>query len=713
MYRHPLRILLCIVFLFSVQAQTLEQSLLFDFGPDDQTNGVKTPSPDKNGNYWNNVTPGTSSLIILNTLNQSTTYTITESGFSYNGIKNGGLLTPDAKLLGDLGINTATEDYFYTESPGYKSLAFKNLKTDRVYKFTIFGSRQDTIKRISQYKLVGAFTTALDLQTTGKGIGDNGYDGNNNKVAITPFLKPDKNGTIQFRVSIVSGSAYINALKIEEYSGVELPDERAGTDLLKITMTGSSVAEGQMATDNQGYAYQYFELLRQRHDSAGGYPWTTQNISVGGTTTIYWNTAVNTNKIYKQNSKYVIIGLSQANEGLLNSDPETIFNQFRDGLLTLVKHCRDSGMVPVVMGNYPHNSYNANQYSYIKKINALIQGWDVPSVNLLGALDNGQGHWVDTYWLEAGHPNSLGHTELMYTIVPSMFDALHEGKKLPVQKEGTFIGLKKSTKPTIVTFTPEHTVHSFTVSIGVKTTGRGTLLSIKQNSSSGTIAIGQSDTISYTSPTNNIIKGRSSVNDGKWHTVTLTHYYALEKSFLYVDSTLLGSLNEKLLIKQCIVNSSIIPDTIDYKDWFFYRSAMTREECASIAKGSMLKSSLELYAPLDGSAPLTADCFANFALSTNKITATGPAYAVVPRHKPEAVESYLRSGNLSINLSRSQLITIEFFNVAGRQLGKRSMGVLSAGNHMLRIGNQTSHGMYIVSLKADNRKIAVFKQMQL
>jgi hypothetical protein len=97
------KFLLFLFFLISLsfQAQTLQQKFLFDFGRHDTTNGETRVSPDKNGNYWNNIgniTLNASVSALKNTANTSTglALTITGSGFDYNGLLNGGLRTPYA-----------------------------------------------------------------------------------------------------------------------------------------------------------------------------------------------------------------------------------------------------------------------------------------------------------------------------------------------------------------------------------------------------------------------------------------------------------------------------------------------------------------------------------------------------------------------------------------------------------------------------------------
>ena len=88
-------------------------------------------------------------------------------------------------------------------------------------------------------------------------------------------------------------------------------------------------------------------------------------------------------------------------------------------------------MVPVVANCYTRNDYTPEDYGFIKEMNLLLHAWAVPTVNLLGAVDDGQGHWAAGYFDDALHPNDRGHAELAHAWVPSLFDALRAGKPLP------------------------------------------------------------------------------------------------------------------------------------------------------------------------------------------------------------------------------------------------------------------------------------------
>ena len=416
-------------------------------------------------------------------------------------------------------------------------------------------------------------------------------------------ISPSRTGNVLIRVNLATSTYTIFPI-----------------DSLRISMMGSSVAYGLYATGHQGYTYQYAQLLNQRFAAGEGLNWTISNIAIPGNTTINllsrWNT-----DLLNDTSKYVIYAVSLFNEGIV-SGGLPIFNQFKNNLLLLINRAKAAGKVVVVTNNYPNNYYGPTQYAFVKQMNRLIHQWDLPSFNLLGALDNGVGNWAKGYnYLDGIHPNDSGYAELTYSLVPSLFDALSAGKPLPQKVTGTYVSLGKSVTTDRFLFTPENVIHSFTFSVGIRTTTNGVVATFGQRKNVGQLMIDSlTGFLKYVSPNGGMIMGQAILNDGQWHQVTLTHYYAKGQTILYNDSTIADSMNEKLLAYSFFLNDLNAPVYIDYKDFFFYRAAMNTDEITALCSGLMLKSSLELYAPLDGKAIIGSIALINLAQSSNTIS---------------------------------------------------------------------------------------------
>ena len=110
----------------SALAQTEERVFYIDFGQNNVPNQGYLTNTDANGNNWNNLHgKGTAAPDKAYALTQTTLVSadgansdiVLQAGttFSTNGYSNGGLQSPKKTLLGDLAIQTATQDYIFME----------------------------------------------------------------------------------------------------------------------------------------------------------------------------------------------------------------------------------------------------------------------------------------------------------------------------------------------------------------------------------------------------------------------------------------------------------------------------------------------------------------------------------------------------------------------------------------------------------------------
>ncbi len=405
-----------------------------------------------------------------------------------------------------------------------------------------------------------------------------------------------------------SGSIRFDDISLEAYTPL---------NNMKVVYFGSSVPFGQGATNKVGYTSLYTNILNQRA-LTGEKNWVTGNISIPGDNTVKVLARYDSD-LKSQYARYVVFALSLGNEGI-HENGQPAFDQFKTNLQQLITQARADGYVPVVTNNYTRNDFTAIDYNYIKQMNLLIQGWDIPSVNLLGAVDDLTGRYTDGYWDDSLHPNDAGHEELSHTIVPSLFDALNANKPEPKKVTGSYVTVTKNTPNRSINFQPEDIVHPFTSTISFKTTFDGDLLLLKDANGFGKLEI-KNGKLSYLSAKGGNAIGTINVKDNQWHKVTLTHYYAKGVTMLYCDSNLQGNVNEKLLLKKIKIGGASLPENLRLKDWLFYRSAMNADEVRYISRDSMMKSSLELFAPLDGKNISLADSLENLAQSTNIVTA--------------------------------------------------------------------------------------------
>ncbi|RYD48688.1 MAG: hypothetical protein EOP85_03075 [Verrucomicrobiaceae bacterium] len=222
--------LLALALTASAQAAiTAGTSIYVDFGGNNQFNGLTTTSP-AGGVYWNNaigtVLAGGGGAVnapadLVSSTNQSTGVGLTFSnnwqtnGGDANAGGAGGLMSPSSALLGEFAVATVTRDYIFlnaTDSGSSATFTFSNLDTSLVYNFKIFATRQQTETRVTQYQIG---STVVNLQTSGAGIGNGGYNGNNDTFAYFTNVVPNQSGQIQVTLrNQTSSFGYIAALQL-------------------------------------------------------------------------------------------------------------------------------------------------------------------------------------------------------------------------------------------------------------------------------------------------------------------------------------------------------------------------------------------------------------------------------------------------------------------------------------------------------------------
>ena len=432
-------------------------------------------------------------------------------------------------------------------------------------------------------------------------------------------------------------------------------ERHGGLDPDRITVMGSSVPYGQGATSKHGYIWMYEDILKGRT----GNSFYISNLSVSGNNTTTLGARFDEETV--DGGKNLIIALSLGNEGLADattvSAMEALYNQWENRVMldadSFVATARAEGKHVVVTGNYANNNYNADHYSWIRKINLDIQQWDVPSVNLMGAIDDGTGKWMAGYYDDALHPNDAGHQEMAYTLVPSLFDALKAGKAQPVRSNAGSYALSGRQ---VIAVEPEGRIHPFTISFGVKTSAAGSILTFFDGETAKTVNVTDSGVLSY-----GTITGTTAVKDNAWHQVTLTHFYARGETLLYVDGVLQGSVSEKIATTAFYVGYAAADISASWREIFLWRSGMNADEMAALAEGKMLKSSLEFYAPLSGSLANLAQSTATLSLADG--ASLVPAEDTTPRLNGEEL-SEVGGTLVAMKVALSQGDVLHFTNVA-------------------------------------------------
>lgn len=379
------------------------------------------------------------------------------------------------------------------------------------------------------------------------------------------------------------------------------------TQPLHVTFFGSSVCWGSGAENNHGYAWQFF------HSGAVD---TTRfkyfNASTGGDNTLKVEREDRiTRKLLPTNPDFVVIGLSLGNEGILtpktDDGREQILEQYRSRLLAMADSLAGMGMKPVIVNCYSNAYFNEAHFAITNRMNWHINTWQYPSINVLGTVDDFTGKWVKNLESDALHPNTNGHSEMSYAIVPTLFAALKAGKKTPTydwhNSYTTILNQKQVANP--LELMVDGTLHSFTLSFRFKEAEDGSIAGILAGTNSQLISK-KGSLIQYKN-----LSGTYTPDTKGWTQVVLSHSYANQKTMLYLNGALVGSVSEQLAPTRMYFGGT--SPRIDMKDLALHRAAFNQSEVTDWFNKKFIQSSLEYYNPL--TQPMTTKTAGNLAQS--------------------------------------------------------------------------------------------------
>jgi hypothetical protein len=331
----------------------------------------------------------------------------------------------------------------------------------------------------------------------------------------------------------------------------------------------------------------------------------------------------------------VFTGVSMGNSGLHGSAiPDVIYAQSFVGYSNLCAMARSNGIIPMLSGGFPRDYYTTNEFGWIKKMDILINTFDVPSANFVGAVDNGIGHIATGYGSGDGiHYNNAGHYELFLCFVPSIFDALMAGKPTPQWSSNhKFVRVLADTnQPAPLVFTPSSTMHSFTTSFRLRAGSTGTVacISLSGTNLCSTIEV-KGTNLTYVASSGQVITSSVPIRDGNWHEVALASRFAITQTWFYVDSILAGSVTERLTPVGFVLGGPgpalsrpNSPRSADYENWFIHRSALIPEEVQAQFQGALQQASLEVFAPLDDDSLVAGGSATNRAQSLAVVNVNG------------------------------------------------------------------------------------------
>jgi hypothetical protein len=400
---------------------------------------------------------------------------------------------------------------------------------------------------------------------------------------------------------------------------------------------GSSVCDGYSVPPGAGWPW----LLGKKLDEIKGPKMLYA--STPGQTTDSKESALERSKVASAN--FVVVCLSLGNQGLgsalteasaqavVDSYLDDIFTDHSDGdgdPVSMVDYIKSLNAYPIVTLVYPMADYNTMHCRHLVQANIIQQSYGIPTINHLGAANAGNAFGEgDCTWAnginapvnvesDARHPNTLGQQEFFYAVPPDLPFALKAQIPFPVRPDTTdFITLKRADAAAI-RYTPEHTIHGYTLQFDYQTDGDGTLAAVDLGML-GVITLelrdGRLDLVSDDGV--HVLTSPQRVADNAWHNVALAYSYVRQKLSLYSDGALIGEPDARdgTAVRELFPRSFALggpaeskrpaaPNSLQLRDLFINRAALHASEIAERAKSAWVGAgSLDVYAPLRTSSP--------------------------------------------------------------------------------------------------------------
>lgn len=318
----------------------------------------------------------------------------------------------------------------------------------------------------------------------------------------------------------------------------------------------------------------------------------------------------------------------------------TIYDQFKANLFQLIQKCRQYGIVPWVISQFPNDNYDADLLRAAKQLNRAVEKLGVPTSNFMGGLlDETTGKILAGAKADTYHHNDLGHMADYKSFNPSAIQEISALGYLP-SLPNTFVrrgavkypvALSDAASGDAIMFVPEYDIDSFTVACRVKLSGTDwtsakTLLGL---GTAGWRVTTTNDTNQFIRLVNaanaDVVVSTVSVNDNAKHSVAVTYNIISDKVRLYIDGVLIGSpvtaggLSLTQVGVGCRGTGTLYPDEMEFWDVAVYRTTLHAQQVQAMHEGEFTNGSLELFCPMDDVAVSLYNRFHNYAPTNSKL----------------------------------------------------------------------------------------------
>eukprot|EP00931_Biecheleriopsis_adriatica_P106295 TRINITY_DN80775_c0_g1_i1.p1 TRINITY_DN80775_c0_g1~~TRINITY_DN80775_c0_g1_i1.p1 ORF type:complete len:217 (-),score=33.59 TRINITY_DN80775_c0_g1_i1:171-821(-) len=195
----------------------------------------------------------------------------------------------------------------------------------------------------------------------------------------------------------------------------------------QLLVLGSSVSTGAGASQPEQLGW-----AAALAATAASYGFQYFNRGVGGTQVNYWNEVLDdiaadpALDASLRSADVIVFSLALGNEGFSQcrhkEQIDKVEQHYKQGLLRIAEKLRAIAKVGarlVLGGPYPNQDYHGQHLEALERILLAMKTWtciDHVIDFLQPCVHDGKGRWHATSWVDAGHPNDLGHQQMFQCI---------------------------------------------------------------------------------------------------------------------------------------------------------------------------------------------------------------------------------------------------------------------------------------------------------
>lgn len=404
----------------------------------------------------------------------------------------------------------------------------------------------------------------------------------------------------------------------------------------RVLFIGSSSTAGNGAVNIEN---QYFNIIKRRVGE-DHYDWFFHGIGGDDTSDVI-------NRFYNDvapfQPHFVVLQLTLGNEGLYTASiRNTIYRQFRDNMLQLIRMVEQLGAIPIVIGQCCTQRFteSSRYYQLAMQMNMEIAQKGVHVIDWMGQIADDNGNPLSGLMKDTLHYNDAGQRMLAGGF-PNTFlkcAKARYGGILPRYDGHVRInGAPTAMTPMFFIPDPADAIPNYSVFFRVKYAQPGGAVGMVSFNDIFRIFVNGTtqNRIFMHNGTDSTSADTNDVGWNKWMSIGFTYHEHAKVAILYVNGIeVLRRTNQTVPLERLALGGRETTyaglGNSEWKDLLLYRTRLSKEQMKQLHEGVYHQSSLELYCPLNDKLVQAYMPFTNLAPTLSDLVVNANENNLVP-----------------------------------------------------------------------------------